>query len=65
MSVPERDKPWSVNELAEAAGVFPTYVRRLCAAGKLSAYKVGRDWLIPAEAGQQWLDERRARRKQH
>jgi excisionase family DNA binding protein len=51
--------------LAEAAGVFPTYVRRLCAAGKLSAYKVGRDWLIPAEVGQQWLDERQARRKQH
>ena len=58
----DRNSVWSVDELAQAAGVFPTYIRRLCANGKLSAYKVGeRTWAIPREAGQAWLEERKAK----
>lgn len=58
----ERSTPFSTKELAEEAGVTSTYVRKLCQDGKIDgAYKVGRDWLIPADAGRAWLKERRAR----
>lgn len=55
----EQQKPWSVNQLAEAAGVTPVYVRKLCQAGEIDgAFKVGRAWLIPSESAQRWLDDR-------
>ena len=58
----EQDKPWSVDQLADAAGVTSVYVRKLCQAGKIDgAYKVGRAWLIPADVGRAWLASRRER----
>lgn len=58
----QRTIPWAAKELAEVAGVTPVYVRKLCQAGKIEgAYKVGRDWLIPAEEGRAWLENRRSR----
>ena len=55
-------KPWSVNQLAEAAGVTPVYVRKLCQAGEVDrAFKLGRAWLIPAESAEAWVAKRRER----
>lgn len=53
--------PWSVAALAEEARINASYVRRLCQSGELQAVKVGRDWLVPREVGDQWLAERRKR----
>jgi hypothetical protein len=63
MAKEKRERPWSTVELAEAAGVDDSYIRQLLIAGKLEGFKLGPVWAIPAEVGQQWLDERRARRK--
>lgn len=57
----ERTTPYTTKELAEAAGVSDRYVRQLVTDGKLAGQKVGRDWIIPAEEGRAWLQERRAR----
>lgn len=55
-------KPWSVTELARAAGINASYVRKLCQAGTLAgAYQVGKTWVIPREAGDQWLAQRRSK----
>ena len=59
----ERTKPWGSVELAKAASVTDAYIRRLCGEGKLDCYKVGRDWLIPPEVGEEWLQQRRKRRR--
>jgi excisionase family DNA binding protein len=60
--MPERDKPWGTIELAEAAGVTESYIRRLARAGKFpGAYQVGRVWLIPAHVGDAWLKERQGK----
>jgi excisionase family DNA binding protein len=55
----ERTDPYTTTELAEAAGVSNTYVRRLVREGQLEGKKMGRDWLIPAGVGRAWLDKRR------
>jgi excisionase family DNA binding protein len=56
------DKPWSVSELAKAAGINASYVRKLCQAGTLAgAYLVGKTWVIPREVGDQWLASRRGK----
>jgi excisionase family DNA binding protein len=58
----EHDKPMGSVELAEKAGVSDAYIRRLCIDGRLpGAYKIGKTWLIPADVGNQWLAERRAK----
>jgi hypothetical protein len=58
----ERVEPWTIKELAEAAGVDASYIRRLCIQGKLEgAKKPARDWLIPAQVGADWLKQKRAR----
>ncbi|MBX2997784.1 MAG: helix-turn-helix domain-containing protein [Caldilineaceae bacterium] len=51
--------PWSVTELADAAGVSEVYIRRLCADGRIQAAQVGKTWVIPREVGDQWLASRR------
>ncbi|MBX3001910.1 MAG: helix-turn-helix domain-containing protein [Caldilineaceae bacterium] len=56
------DRPWTVSELADTAGVNASYVRRLCQSGTLAgSYLAGKTWLIPREAGDQWLADRRKR----
>ena len=57
----ERAQPYTTTELASAAGVTDAYIRKLCKAGKLAGDKVGRDWLIPADVGREWLRQRRER----
>jgi excisionase family DNA binding protein len=64
LAMPEREKPWNTTELAKEAGLSDAYIRQLIIGGKIpSAYKVGRDWLIPAEEGQAWLDKRNEKLK--
>lgn len=53
---------WTTRELAEEAErrgrpISQERVRQLCAEGKLSAKKPGRDWLIADWSAQQWLRE--------
>lgn len=58
----ERTDPWTIKELAEAADVDASYIRRLCIQGKIEgAKKPARDWLIPAQAGEEWLEKRRGK----
>lgn len=58
----EQAQPWTSETLARAAGVTGAYIRKLARDGKIEgAYKVGRDWLIPAEEGRAWLRQRSER----
>jgi len=41
-------KQISVTECAAILGVTRTYIKRLCASGRLKAVKVGATWAIPA-----------------
>jgi len=52
---------WTTNRLAKAADVNPSSIRRLLAAGKLQGAKLGRDWIIPDDEAQRYLDARRNR----
>ena len=52
---------WTTNRLAKAADVNPSSIRRLLAAGKLKGAKLGRDWIIPDDEAQRYLDARRNR----
>ena len=55
---------WTVEELAQAAGVTPRWVRNRCASGNLEgAYKRANVWFIPVEVGQQWLEAELERKK--
>ena len=41
----------SISDFAEQWGISPRTVRNMCAKGKiLGAEKIGRDWIIPANA---------------
>lgn len=47
-----------LTEMAADAGrpVTQSYVGRLCREGRIEgAVRLGRDWLIPEEAAQEWL----------
>ena len=48
----------SVGALALAAGTSTETVRAGCRDGRISATKVGRDWIIRTEEGERWLAER-------
>jgi len=52
---------WTVSGLAKAGKCTQVYVRRLCAAGRLDAVKVGGRWLIPDYAARAWLASPRKR----
>jgi hypothetical protein len=56
-------KFWTTNDLAEAADVSPQFIRQEIAAGNIECDKIGRDWAIPEEEAQRWLEERRAKEK--
>ncbi len=57
----EPGKLWTTKELAEAAGVDASHIRRLLIDGKLKGRKVGRDWAIPDDVARAWLEERQKR----
>ena len=40
------EKIMGVNEAAEKWGLRPSYVKDLCAAGKINAVKIGKTWII-------------------
>lgn len=54
----ERTKPYTTAELAAAAGVSNRYVRRLVSSGKLAGELYANVWLVPADVGRAWLQER-------
>jgi excisionase family DNA binding protein len=57
--MPEKDKVWTTKTLAEEGRVQQAYIRQLILAGKLSGYKIGRDWIIPDDEARQWLERRK------
>ena len=57
----EREKPYNTKELAKETNLTDAYIRYLCIGGKLQAEKFGRDWAIPADVGQRFIAERRAK----
>ncbi len=57
----ERTVPFTTKELSRTAGVSDAYLRQLLIAGKLAGYKQGRDWFIPADVAQRWLEERKVK----
>lgn len=56
---------WTTQTLAEAAEVSTRYIRQELAAGKIQGRKMGRDWVIPFEKGQAWLEERHEKGAKH
>ena len=62
MSDTEAKQDWTTKELAEAANLDPSTIRHLLLDGKLRGYKRGRDWFIPYQEGQDWLDSRRKKK---
>lgn len=55
---------YTPDELAEKAGVHPSYIRRLLNTGKMQGSKVGGDgkrgtWLIQVKVGDAWLEARK------
>jgi len=51
----ERPDFWTAQQLAKAAGVDDSYVRRLCIDGKLDASKLGNRWVISDKVARDWL----------
>lgn len=49
---------WTVKELADAAGVNPSRIRQLIAAGKITARKVGNSNFIKDTEARRWLAQR-------
>ena len=55
---------YNAASLAHAAGVAPTYVARLCRAGRIPAVKVADTiWVISYEDGQAWLAKRKKKKR--
>jgi len=51
----------TVAALAEAGGVTPGYISRLCRDGRLKAIKLGTVWLIAERSAERWLEHRAGR----
>ena len=51
-------RDYTVNELAEAAGVTPTRIRQMLLAGELEGKKWGTAWVIKAKEAEKYLKER-------
>ncbi len=50
----------TVKELAELAKVSGQYIRRILAEGEIAgAYKLGDTWIIPRQAAERWIEQRR------
>jgi excisionase family DNA binding protein len=54
----EAPRLWSTDELAKETGFTPSWIRRMCATGKIQATMVGRDWVIPDGEAQRVIAER-------
>lgn len=54
-----RTKPYTVEELSEAGRVSDAYIRRLLRDGRITGQKFGGVWMVSAESGRAWLNERR------
>jgi len=52
-------KLWTTKQLADAAGVDPSYVRRLIEQGVIKANKLANTWFIQDPEARRWLDERK------
>ncbi len=61
MAETEQGKLWTTAELAKAAGVDGSTVRRALLSGKLSGTKLGNTWVISDQAARAWLEERQKR----
>lgn len=46
---------YSVEQVAEKAGITVSLIRRYCREGKIQAQKVGRDWVIAQDALDEFL----------
>ena len=55
----ERRFALSAYEVAGRLGRLVSYVRALCRQGQITASKAGKDWLIPPEAVEEWLEKHR------
>jgi len=53
---------WTAQQLAEAAGVNDSYIRRLLIDGKLRGQKFGKVWAIPDDVATTWLTTRKAKK---
>jgi len=51
-------RDYTVQELAEAAGVTPTRIRQILLAGDLKGKKWGSSWVIKAREAEKYLKER-------
>jgi len=49
---------WTAQDLAKAAGINDSYIRRLLIAGKLDGEKIGRQWLIRDQVARAFLLKR-------
>jgi len=52
---------WSTTTLAKAAGLSRAYIRQLILKEKIEAHKHGRDWVIPYEIGETFVEKRNQR----
>lgn len=53
------EQAYTVPDLAAAWRIDPTVLRRKVCAGEFpGAFKVGRDWRIPAEVARKWREDR-------
>jgi len=62
-TMPDKQDWWTTKELAEAAGVDVSYVRRLLLQGKIRGEKFGRDWAISDDVAKSWLALRAKQQK--
>lgn len=53
----------TTRELAVMAGTSDARIRQVILEGKLEAEKRERDWFIPQDEAQRWLDSRKPHRK--
>jgi hypothetical protein len=58
----KRQEYWTTGDLAKAAGVTDSYIRRLLLTGKVRGEKHGRDWAIRGDVAVAWLAARKAKR---
>ena len=59
----QREKTWTVTELAQAAGVSDARIRQLLLGDQLAGFKHGPLWAIPDGEAQRYLKSREERRE--
>ncbi|GEM_PF-5648370 len=63
--VADGKRSYSVREAADLAGVHPTTLTAALRKGRLSGKKVGRDWIVDAEAAERFRRSPRGRRPKY